>query len=163
MVADLSTVWLTLSIYQRDLDRIKPGQLVRVRVDGELTEAEGRISYVTPIVQETTRTASARVVLDNEAGKWRPGMFVVGLVEIARHEVAVAIPRTALFTLHDEIVVFIQDEHGFEARHVRTGAMDSISAEILEGIHAGDRFVSQGGFTLKAELEKSSFGHGHAH
>ena len=163
VVADLSTVWLNLSVYQRDLDLIQPGQQVRVPISGQDSFAEGRISYVTPIVEETTRTATARVVLDNAAGKWRPGMFVVGSVEVSRHEAAVAIPRAALFMLHDQEIVFIQDEHGFEVRAVHTGARDGQYAEILEGLHAGDRFVSAGGFTLKAELEKASFGHGHAH
>ncbi len=137
--------------------------MVQVGLDAEMPPTAGVISYVTPIVQETTRTATARVVLDNAAGRWRPGMFVVGVVEVSRHEAAVAVPRSALFSLHNETVVFVQDEHGFEIRTVRVGAMDDQSAEILTGLAAGDHFVSQGGFTLKAELEKSSFGHGHAH
>ncbi len=163
VVADLSTVWLNLTVYQRDLNLIKPGQMVQVRVDDDGPVSEGRITYVTPIVEEATRTATARVVLDNKAGNWRPGMFVVGSVEISHEEVGLAIPRAALFTLHDEIIVFIQEEDGFEARHVQTGAMDLTNVEILDGLTSGDRFVSQGGFTLKAEIEKGSFGHGHAH
>ena len=163
VVADLSTVWVNLSVYQRDLGRIRPGEMVRIHADDETHVAHGEITYVTPVVEESTRTATARVVMENKDGNWRPGMFVVGRVEVSRREVGVAVPRTALFTLHGETVVFIQDEHGFEAREVLVGEKDITSAEILEGLHAGEIFVSEGGFTLKAELEKGSFGDGHAH
>ena len=163
VVADLSTVWANLSVYQRDLDRIRAGEIVRFHADDRTLIAEGKITYVTPVVEESTRTATARVVLDNADGRWRPGMFVIGVVEVSRREVGVAVPRSALFTLHGETVVFIQDEHGFEARPVHGGATDNKMAEILEGLGAGEQFVSAGGFTLKAELEKGSFGDGHAH
>jgi cobalt-zinc-cadmium efflux system membrane fusion protein len=163
VVADLSTVWASLSVYQRDLGRIRPGEVVRIHADHETLVAQGEITYVTPVVEESTRTATARVVMENKEGNWRPGMFVVGRVEVSRRDVGVAVPRTALFTLHGETVVFIQDEHGFEAREVVVGETDITSAEILEGLHAGEIFVSEGGFTLKAELEKGSFGDGHNH
>lgn len=163
VVADLSTVWVNLSVYQRDLGRIRPGEVVRIHPGDESLAAHGEITYVTPVVEESTRTATARVVMDNPDGSWRPGMFVVGRVEVSRRDVAVSVPRTALFNLHGETVVFIQDEHGFEAREVTVGETDIASAEILAGLHAGEIFVSEGGFTLKAELEKGSFGDGHAH
>ena len=163
VVADLSTVWVNLSVYQRDLSRIRPGETVRIQADDATLAATGEITYVTPVVEESTRTATARVVMDNADGRWRPGMFVVGRVEVSRRNVEVAVPRSALFTLHGETVVFIQDEHGFEAREVTVGETDVTSAEILTGLRPGDGYVSDGGYTLKAELEKGKFGEGHAH
>ena len=163
VVADLSTVWVNLSVYQRDLGRIRPGEVVRIHADDETPVVHGEITYVTPVVEESTRTATARVVMENKDGNWRPGMFVIGRVEVSRREVGVAVPRTALFTLHGETVVFIRDEHGFEARHVTVGETDIANAEILAGLRTGEVFVSEGGFTLKSELEKGSFGDGHAH
>jgi len=165
VVADLSSVWLSLSIYQRDLDRIRPGERVWVHADDGAPPAEGVISYVTPIVRETTRTASARVVLDNADGRWRPGMFVVGEVEVARHDAAVAVPRSALFTVEGRAAVFVADRDGdgFLVRPVTVGVQDAALAEITAGLAPGETFVARGGFTLKAELEKASFGHGHAH
>jgi cobalt-zinc-cadmium efflux system membrane fusion protein len=165
VVADLSTVWVSLSIYQRDLDVIRTGERVWVHADDHHAPAEGEITYVTPIVRESTRTASARVVLDNAAGRWRPGMFVVGEVEVARDEVAVAVPRTALLTVEGSTAVFVADRDGdgFLVRPVTVGATDAAMAEITAGLAPGETYVAQGGFTLKAELEKASFGHGHAH
>ncbi len=162
-VADLSTVWADLGVYQRDLDRIRVGQPVRVEtgVDGQV--AEGVITYVTPVVEESTRTATARVVLDNADGGWRPGIFVVAHVKVSSRDVAVAVPRTALLELHGEQVVFVRDEHGFEARHVVIGSGNDSTVEILSGLLPGEQYAAAGSFTLKAELEKSTFGDGHAH
>jgi cobalt-zinc-cadmium efflux system membrane fusion protein len=162
VIADLSNVWIDLTVYQRDLDRIHIGQTVHIHV-GHAHAASGTISYVTPIVHEATRTATARVVLDNDDGRWRPGMFVTGDVVLERVDVAVAVPRTAIHNLDGESVVFIETDDGFEPQHVRLGRSDESNVEIVDGLSAGQHYVTQGGFTLKAELGKDSLGSGHAH
>lgn len=162
VIADLSTVWLDMYVYQRDLHRVRTGQKVRSGGGGK-EPCLGEISYISPVVDESTRTSMARVVLDNSTGQWRPGLFVTAEVETGQIEAAVAVPATALFTLHDESIVFIADEHGFEARHVTVGPADGTLVQLLSGLAAGETYVAEGGFTLKAELEKSSFGDGHNH
>jgi membrane fusion protein, heavy metal efflux system len=162
LVANLSTVWLDLHIYQRDLHRVRVGQKVR-SCGGEAAPCLGEISYISPVVDESTRTSMARVVLDNSRGQWRPGMFVTTEVETGHTEAGVVVPLTAIFSLHEETIVFIADEHGFEARHVETGPDDGTLIQLVSGLEPGETYVSEGGFTLKAELEKSSFGDGHNH
>ena len=163
VIADLSTVWLDIHVFQRDLSRVHEGQPVVVEAGPESLQASGVLSYVAPVVEESTRTAVARAVLDNSDGRWRPGMFVTASVEIGSHQAPVVVPTTALFALHGAIVLFIQDEDGFEARTVVTGQSDGKMVEILNGVEPGDIIVTRGGITLKAELEKSSFGDGHNH
>ena len=162
VIADLSTVWIDLTIYQRDLERVRVGQEV-VLLRGHEERAEGKISYVTPIVDERTRTATARVVLTNRDEDWRPGMFVTGLIRVESAEVPLAIPTTAVHRVEGRAAVFVETADGFEPQPVDLGRTGRDVVEVLSGIHPGDRFVSEGGFTLKAELEKGSFGHGHAH
>ena len=60
-------------------------------------------------------------------------------------------------------VVFVQSEDGFVPRPVTLGKADRQRVEILSGLMPGERFVSKGGFTLKAELGKDSLGDGHGH
>lgn len=163
VIADLSTVWIHLTVYQRDLDRVKVGQPAQIYVGHDLVQDHGTISYVTPIVDPHTRTATARVVLSNKDKSWRPGMFVTARVLIERVEAPVVVPETALHTLEDDTVVFVQTDEGFEPRPVTVGRRDAHHIEIKAGLAAGERYVSHGGFTLKAELGKGSFGHGHAH
>lgn len=162
LIADLSSVWVDLTVYQRDLDRVEAGQPVDVYV-GHDRRTRGTISYVTPIVNEKTRTATARVVLPNPRGEWRPGMFITGRIVVHDDTVPVAVTRTALHTLAGRTVVFVETEEGFAPRPVDVGRQDQEHAEILGGLAAGERYVSVGGFTLKAELGKDSFGDGHAH
>lgn len=163
VIADLSTVWLDIHVFQRDLLRVTEGQNVRLISGPEKTSTSGTISYVSPVLDESTRTAVARAVLDNSQGHFRPGMFVTAVVEVEKRKADLIIPLTALFTMHDHPAVFIEGPHGFETREITTGLSDENSIAVLSGLQSGDRVVIQGGFTLKAELEKSTFGDGHNH
>ncbi|MBZ0268902.1 efflux RND transporter periplasmic adaptor subunit [bacterium] len=164
VIADLSTVWVDLTVYQRDLTRVRAGQTVRVFVGHDTATGEARIHWVTPIVDETTRTATARVELPNRDGAWRPGMFVRGRILVDRTAAAVAVPRTALQTYEGGTVVFVEADGAFEPRTVRTGRAGRDIVEIRHGLSAGERYARTGGFTLKAELGRESLDHaGHAH
>lgn len=163
VVADLGSVWADITVYQRDLPHVAAGQSVAISGGHGLPQASGRISYVSPVVDETTRAALARVVLPNRDGVWRPGMFVTARIAIDQFEAPVAVPRTALQTHEGRDVVFVQTEAGFVPRPVAVGRSDEERLEIVAGLAVGERYVSQGGFTLKAELGKGSFGGGHAH
>jgi cobalt-zinc-cadmium efflux system membrane fusion protein len=163
VIADLSTVWVDITLYQRDLERVRTGQIATIFVGHGLSKETGKISYITPVVDEATRTATARIVLGNDHGKWRPGMFVTAEILIERVDVGVAIPKTALQTLDEHTVVFVEINGAFEARDVTLGRAGSQLVEVLDGLVPGERYVSKGGFTLKAELGKEAFGEGHAH
>jgi len=163
VVADLESVWIDLSVYQRDLTQIRPGQRARIIAGHDLPEAEGVVSYVAPVVDEATRTATARIVLENPDGFWRPGMFASALVTVERAEVAIAVPVSALHSLNDATVVFVADGTKFRPRVVTVGRRDGQRAEIRSGLAAGESIVVDGGFTLKSELRRSEFGGGHAH
>jgi len=167
LIADLSTVWIDLTVYQRDLDRVRSGQPVRLYIGHDrVTEVDSidyAIDYVSPVLDPHTRTATARVELENVEGTWRPGMFVTAEVVVATEEVGVGVPTTALFTLDGDTVVFVETDHGFEPRGVQVGRRGSTAVEVVAGLAPGTPVVVSGGFTLKAELGKDAFGHGHAH
>ena len=88
---------------------------------------------------------------------------MTGTIILAKDTVPVAVERTALHTFEDRTVVFLETIEGFVPQPVRISRMDAVRAEVLDGLSAGDRYVSAGGFTLKAELGKESFGDGHGH
>ena len=163
VIADLSDVWIVLTVYQKDLAAIGPGQRAHIVATHGLAEADGTIEYVSPILDEHTRTTTARVVMPN-GGEWRPGLFVTARVLVDRVNAGVVVPKTAVQTIDGEQVVFVETSDGFAARHVRLGRSDAESIEILDGLAPGERYVAKGGFVLKAELGKASFEHaGHAH
>ncbi|HEY6435901.1 MAG TPA: efflux RND transporter periplasmic adaptor subunit, partial [Ignavibacteriaceae bacterium] len=162
-IADLDKVWAMLSVYQKDLDKIRIGQNAKVSIGSIDTEEMGKISYLSPIVDEKTRTASARVILNNQSGKWRPGMFVTAKVYVSETKTQVVIEKTALQTIDDEKVVFVKEAEGFVPQIVKVGKENDDTVEILSGLKAGQQYVSKGAFTLKAEVLKESFGGGHGH
>ncbi len=162
-IADLSSVWVNISVYQKDLQLVRKGQPVVIATGHDARPAKGEIAYVSPLVKEETRTALARVILPNPDGYWRPGMFVNAKVAVEESSVPVMIPKTAIQTVEDQTVVFVQEEEGFEPRPVKVGRAADGQVEILSGLSAGERVVVKGAFTLKAQLSKGAFGEGHAH
>ena len=163
VVANINTVWAILKLYQKDLPYVKTGQKVRISAGPQLPQTDAKISYISPIIDEMTRTAEARVVLKNRKGYWKPGLFVNGITTTSDIKVNVLVPKTALEFFEDKNVVFVKTDEGFVPRPVRIGKKNETSVEILDGLKVGEIYVSKGGFTIKAELQKSEFGEGDGH
>jgi cobalt-zinc-cadmium efflux system membrane fusion protein len=162
VVADLSTVWVHLTLYPGDLDEVAPGLDVVVRASGTSATATGRIAYVGPIVGEATRTALARIVLANLRGEWRPGLFVTGDVTFETRQAPVVVRDAALQTLEGATVVFVEESPGrFAARTVEVGATDGEWTILVAGLAPGESYVAAGAFILKSEKLKSEAGHDH--
>ena len=167
-IADLSTIWVNVTVYAKDLPRVAAGQTAEVRAEGIAEPAQGTIAYLGQIVGEQTRSATARIVLKNPGPAWRPGLFATAEVVIDSGPAAVVINDEAVQTVEGAEVVFVQEGDGFEARPVKLGRVGYTAdpksgrvIEILEGLKAGDRYVAKNSFTLKAELGKSEAGHEH--
>ncbi len=163
IVADLNTVWANLSVYQKDLGLIRKGLPVSISTGHDAKESRAEIAYVAPIVKEETRSAMARVILRNPAGYWRPGMFVTAKVAIDDVSAPILLPRSAFQTIEDKTVVFVHTEEGFVPKPVVLGRSNDTHVEVASGIAAGERCVTAGAFTLKAQLSKGAFGDGHNH
>ena len=162
-IADLSTVWVNINVYQKDLAHVQKGQTVSIDCGHGVTNVSGTISWVGPQIDEVTRTAKARVVLNNPDGNLRPGLFVTARVAVDRSSVGIIVPKSALQTYENQTVLFIQTDKGFEPKPVQVGKENGISVEILSGLTKGQFYVSRGGFTLNAQLSKGGFGNGHNH
>ncbi len=161
VVADLSHVWADFSVYQKDLPHVRIGQPVEITLGPGISAAKGKISYITPVVDEETRTATARVVLKNADGRWKPGLFVKGRLIVEEKEVKLLVPKSAIETLEDRPVVFVQTDEGFKPQTVVVGRTNGNGVEIIGGLRPGQRYVTKNAFTLKAELGKSAFGDEH--
>ncbi len=162
VVADLATVWVDLSVYPKDVGRVRPG-LPAIVAAGDGLAAEGKIAYVAPTVDPETRAGLARVNLPNPKGAWKPGMFVNGEVLVDEVPVAVLVPRTALLTVDGRTVVFVQEGDAFAARPVTVGRGNELRAEVVAGLAAGEAYAAEGAFGLKAHLARGSFDDGHNH
>lgn len=160
-VADVSTVWVALTVYPKDLGVINVGKKATIKATALDLVGEGEITYITPLIGEQTRTATARVELENKDGRWRPGMFVNA--ELATEEilVPVAVSADAIQTIGDWTVVFGRYAQYFEARPLELGIGDGRMIEVRGGFHAGEQYAAGNSFAVKAELGKSGASHDH--
>lgn len=162
IIADLNSVWLNISVYPKDLARVRIGQELTVTLaEGE--QVRSKIRFIAPNVGEETRTARALAVLDNTGGRLRPGSFVTARIAVDSEMAAVRVPRSSLQTGDGKTVVFVATEDGFVPRPVTTGSSNGDYVEITDGLSKGERYAQTGAFTLKAQLAKATFGDGHGH
>ncbi len=159
-VADLSTLWVIIDVYEKDIARLKPGTGVDVSVTAFPDRVfKGRISYIADVVDEKTRTEKARVTIDNFSGLLKPGMFATVLIDTkgSKTEKLIAIPEEAVMIDGTARYVFVQvSPDRFKKRDVTTGRTLGKRVEIVEGLSEGDTIAVKGAFTLKSELKKES-------
>lgn len=160
-IADLSTVWVEVGIYPKDLPRVKEGQMIEVVLPIENTKTEARLIYVSPIVADETITAKAVAELDNADGLWRPGVFVKVNIATEQFSRPLVIPKDAVQNIKGKDFAFVVVPEGFEKRSITVGSTDQHNAEVLSGLRAGEEYVANKTFLLKAELGKGEAEHEH--
>lgn len=160
-IADLSTVWVEVTVYARDLTSVRPGQAVVVRSPDTELEAQGTIRFVSPVVGADTRAARARVVIPNPGGRWRPGQSVEVDVVRARYEVPLAVRTSSIQDFRDFRVVYARHDGQFEVRMLELGVSDSTWTEVLGGLRVGEPYAATNSFIVKAEIGKAGATHDH--
>lgn len=160
-IADISTVWAQVTVYAHDLAALKLGQKATIRSTAIDAEGKGTISYISALMGAQTRSATARVVLENKDGRWRPGMFITAELSIEEIQVPVAVSANAIQTLEAHSVVFGRYGQYFEARPLKLGRSDGKVVEVLNGLTAGEQYAAENSFAIKAELGKAGVSHAH--
>ena len=158
-VADLSTLWVEMAIPPHDLPMARKGQVIAVTGDG--AKGEGRIVFLSPLLDPETRSARAVAEVPNVDGHWRPGAFVSANLATAGQPVDIMVSRDALQEVEKEQVVFVRTPDGFEKREIALGREGTDAVEVIFGLDAGAEIAVAGSFALKAELGKSEAEHGH--
>lgn len=160
IIADLSAVWVELDVFGRDISRVLAGQAVEVETfDGY--RAAGEVDYVSPLSAHASQSVRARIRLDNPDGRLRPGQFVRGRVTVARHEVSLAVRASALQRSGEHEVVFVKHDDEYEERVIEPGRRDSDWVEVLAGLTAGNEYVAENSYLVKADIEKAGASHDH--
>ncbi|MGX9716991.1 efflux RND transporter periplasmic adaptor subunit [Janthinobacterium lividum] len=148
-VADLSTVWLSANVAERDLAQVAVGQKSSITVDAWPGKAfEGKVAYVGAVLDPETRTVKVRVAIDNRAGAFKPGMFAhAGFAGASRH--ALLVPAAAVLQSGPSTRVMVERSPlVFSPRTVEVGASHGGQVEIVSGLRAGERIVVKEGVLL---------------
>jgi RND family efflux transporter MFP subunit len=160
VVADLSQVWLDIAVYDKDLEKIKEGQIVNFRSDSVPGVIfTGTINYIQPAAGDATKTFLARVVLPNPQLVLKPGMFGQAEILAKANAPLPYLPDRSLQKYRNENFVFVQLTDGsFEKHVVVLGNRVDDGYLIVSGITPGEQVVGSGSFKLKSELMKSEIG-----
>ncbi|MCP3965068.1 MAG: HlyD family efflux transporter periplasmic adaptor subunit [Lentisphaerae bacterium] len=164
-VVDLSTVWLDLDAAQKDLPKIKKGLKVTVDLGVGFPDFTGNIFYISSTANPLSRTVLVRVLLKNEKGILKPGLFATAKVTIPSAGQTVLVPSNAILMIDGERVIFVPEDDGFLPQQVTIGHTGKGFTEIVSGLKPGDKYVSKGAFVLKSIMVTSGIdshaGHGH--
>lgn len=158
-IADLSTVWALIDIYEKDLGQVRRGAPVEIAVEAFPGETfRGTVAYIADLLDPTSRSAKARVEIPNPQRTLKLGMFATVRLraQVADKTTKVlAIPSSAIQQIDGVPSVFIKlDAVTFARQKVKLGLTSGDLVEVTEGLRGDEDLVTTGGFTLKSELLK---------
>ena len=156
-VANLGRVTITASVSPADAGRVRPG--IRVEVTAAGRRQEGRVTFVSPALDEATRLVQVIASLDNVGGLWRVGEPVTASILLpaggtSSGAPSVSVPSTAVQSVENRTVVFVRTPTGFRAVPVTTGRRAGDQVIVTSGLTGRERVATTNSFTLKAELGK---------
>jgi Cu(I)/Ag(I) efflux system membrane fusion protein len=164
-LSDLSILWASLNIQEKDLSALQAGSVAEIRSQafpGELFH--GRLLVIGGMLDAQTRTVIGRVEVPNPSSRLKAGMYIEAILAGAKSRTALVVPESALQDDNGRPVVFVQTRSGvFVRREVVIGERFQGGLEILAGLAEGEQVVTSGGFLLKSDLHKGSLEDEHGH
>jgi membrane fusion protein, heavy metal efflux system len=162
-LANYSQLELDLSVFARDTQNVRVGQRVDIyQMDARSSQAiaHGTITYLTAGSGDTP-TVTAHVPIDNKGQQLMAGALVEALVTVAEDKVALLIEKRAVQQHDGQSVVFVRHGDHYTASPIIVGRGNAQFVEVLSGLQAGEDYVVDNSFLLKADLEKSGAAHVH--
>ena len=150
-ISDLSTVWVLANVYQADLAYVHSGDEAVAQTDAYPGSFHGRISYVSPAVDPTTRTLQVRVVVDNPGEKLKKDMYCTVTVTAGSIANVVVVPNASVLRddNNEPFVYVASGANQFGRRDVQLGDSQNGQTQILKGISVGERVVGDGSLFLQ--------------
>ena len=153
-LADLKTIWLVGYAFEKDSPYLHLGEAVTGTIEESSTTINGVLSYVSPILDNTTKTLEVRADIPNTNFKIKPNMYAEMFVNTGTARV-LAIPTDAVEKFGDYNFAYVKvAPHTYEERKVETGKKNDQYTEILSGVKAGEEVVTTGSFELLGESIK---------
>jgi membrane fusion protein, copper/silver efflux system len=152
-IADLSTIWADVEIYEDQIRYLQPGRRADITVDAFPNRHwSGKVIYLDPTISQQTRTLKAFVEIPNPEQRLRPQMYANVEVKIPEVSGAVKVPEEAVLHSGESSVVIVETAQGvFDPRQVELGALGDGYREILKGVRAGETVVTSSQFLIDSE------------
>ncbi|TAJ15320.1 MAG: efflux RND transporter periplasmic adaptor subunit [Planctomycetota bacterium] len=173
VLADATKLWVLADVPETRLLNVRVGAAAWISVGSPGDEghrrATGSVTFISPFVDPTTRTAQVRIGVPAQDVGLRPGMFaqaeiVVGPAERSPAEAAIVVPEEAIQTIDGAAVLFVPvdgEANTYRKRAIAIGTAVGGLVPVHSGLTEGEPFVSAGTFILKAELGKGAAAHEH--
>ena len=158
-VSNLNSVWAEFDAYENQISKFKKGQKIKVTTNAYPNkEFDAVISFIDPVLNNSTRTVTVRTTLKNKENLFKPGMFVTGKIKGAMHtmEKSLSIPASAVLWTGERSLVYVKTNPNdpiFEMREVTIGTRNGDNFTITSGLHNGDEIVTNGTFTVDAAAQ----------
>lgn len=157
-IADLSVLWAVFDVYENDLNNINIGDELRIK-SPNFQDLSGEVTFISPILNEASRTAKARIVLNNSNLTLKPGVFFTAelITSTSQKSESLIVPKSAVLWTGKRSVVYqqLENENGvyFKMLEVEMGDSSSDGIEVLSGLQDGDVIVTQGVFSIDSEAQ----------
>lgn len=159
-IANLDKLWVLFDVYESNMSWIKEGSTIKYTIQSIPGETfEGEVKFVDPLLNNNTRVATARVEIDNENRRIKPGMFATGIIEnkLSTGNEEIVIPQSAVLWTGKRSVVYVKENvengAGFKHREVVLGSSLGDSYVVEKGLTEGEEIVVNGTFTVDAAVQ----------
>lgn len=136
---------LNVAVPEREVQAIRIGQQVRVKVEGEAVEQPGRIVRISPVLDTRNRTLVVEAEIDNPRHRLRPGSFARAEITVDTEQPALLVPSSAIVSFAGIEKVILEKDGKAVERRIRTGRRTGYRVEVLEGLKHGDQFIADPG------------------
>ena len=148
-ISDMKTVWVLANVYEHDLGLVHMGDAVDIQTDAYTTTFHGKISFVSPALDVTSRTLQVRIVTDNPDGKLKKDMYVTAVVHAGVIGNAFTVPDAAVLrTAENEPFVYVVADpakpNQFGQRLVSLGESQAGRTQIVSGLRQGENVAADG-------------------
>jgi len=163
-VADHTTLWINLDVFEEDLRWIKTGDMVNYQLSSAPGETyKGKISYIDPTINRDTRAAHARIEVNNAGLKLKPGMLVSAEVNTQpeNEEMVVVVPKSSVLWTGKRSVVYVKsmDMQGisFTMREITLGPALAEHYVVKSGVDTGEEIAYSGTFSIDAAAQLAGY------
>ncbi len=153
ILLDPTVLCIDAEIYEKDVAKTRIGQGVEVAVPAYPGEKfTGKISYISDVLKEETRTITVRTEVENRKYKLKPGMFADITIFLNHQTEALVVPEEAILDEKDEKLIFLSSDGKYLPVIVEIGTKEGGYVEILRGLQEGNEVVTKGNYQLKSKL-----------
>jgi Cu(I)/Ag(I) efflux system membrane fusion protein len=159
-IADLSSLWANLDLYESELNTLKVGDEMTIQIPN-YNDVKGKVTFISPVLDSNTRSATARLVIDNKNFNLKPGVFISAEIESDSkddsEQKAIMLPKSSVLWTGKRSVIYQEFEDEtcvfYKMKEVSTGKSTANAIEIISGIAVGDVIVTHGAFSIDSEAQ----------